>query len=56
VRFLREHLTLWHWISPLGVRHIFITNAQDEVIISGFVGWAEGGKLMRTIARIGELL
>ncbi|MEB3225463.1 MAG: alpha/beta hydrolase [Synechococcus sp.] len=45
-----DGITLREWVNPVGVRHIFIADAEGHCQFSGFTGWVHDKALRRAIA------
>ncbi|MBV5260593.1 alpha/beta hydrolase [Synechococcus moorigangaii CMS01] len=45
-----DGITLREWVNPVGVRHIFIADAEGNCQFSGFTGWVHDKALRRAIA------
>jgi hypothetical protein len=49
---LKDGTVVKIWKNPVGVEHIFLANAQREMIFGGFVGWVHSGGLHQAIEQI----
>lgn len=49
---LRDGSTVRTWKNPWGIDHVFMANREERMVYGGYVGWSDGEKLTRAIARI----
>lgn len=49
---LRDGTAVRTWKNPLGVDHVFLADANNQMVYDGYVGWIHSEGLNAVIARI----
>ncbi|MEW6498284.1 MAG: hypothetical protein AB1589_38160, partial [Cyanobacteriota bacterium] len=49
---LRDGTAVRTWKNPLGVDHVFLADANNQIVYGGYVGWIHSERLNAAIARI----